>query len=241
MDSPRHILLDAALRLAPFEGWTDRTLAQAVETAGMPPGSGALYVPDGPLGLIDLWHHRTLDHVREALAARGLANMRVRDRIEAGVLLALEAIGRDETAMRRALARLALPDAAGQGPRQLWEMADVIWASIGDTSTDANYYSKRAVLSVVIASSLRAWLADPDPDKRNARAHLDRRLDDVLRFEAFKARARGLRAVLPDPAALLGGLRYGRGGPRGDTGYTPLGPLGPFRPASTKSRRRRSR
>ena len=235
MDTPRDQILDAALRIVPFEGWTDRTLVQAVARAELPEGSGALYFPDGALGLIRHWNRRTVDHVEAEIAARGLGNLGTTQRIREAVLIALAAIGPHTTAMRRAISRLGLPDAAGEAPRQLWAMSDAIWAAIGDTSTDFNFYSKRAVLSGVLASTTLSWLNDPDPDKASARAHLDRRLANVGQFEKAKARLRTLTDRLPNPAEALGRLRYAT------SSFDPTGPLTAFRSPSTKSRRRRSR
>ena len=45
--------------------------------------------------------------------------MKIREQVTAGVLSALEAIGPNEEAMRRAIIRLSLPDAAVQGPTYL--------------------------------------------------------------------------------------------------------------------------
>ena len=229
--SPREQILDHALRLAPFDGWTRSTVEAAARAAGLPDGSAALYFPEGELGLIDYWHRRTLEAVEAEIAARGLANMKVRDRVREGVLVAMEAIGPYGPAMRRALNRLALPDAGTRGPRQAWEMADAIWRGIGDTSTDFNYYTKRTILSGVIGSALLAWLNDTSSDKAEARAFLDRRLADVMRFEGVKARARALRDGLPNPAELLGRARFGSDGPMSS----------PFGRPSTKRRRRRAR
>ena len=256
----RDAVLDHALRAAPFDGWTDRTLRDAVRAAGLPEGGGELYFPRGALDLLAHWHERSLEHVEREIAERGLSNpqsnMGVRDRVREGVLIAVEAVGPHEAAMRRATARLSLPDAGAQAPRQLWEMADAIWHGIGDTSTDFNYYTKRTILAGVLGSTVVAWVNDTSPDKRDARAHLDRRLEGVMQFERIKARARTLTDRLPDPARLLGTLRYGRGGGFGARAETPPGPgtgssaggfnLGPFAGGmfgkpSTLRRRRRSR
>ena len=225
-DSPRDRILDAALPSVAFDGWTGRTLREATARAGLPEGSDELLFPGGELDLLAHWHERTLDHVESELAARGLGNMGTTARVREGCLTALEAITPHEPAMRRATARLALPDAGAQGPRQLWEMADAIWHAAGDTSTDSNHYTKRAILAGVLGASVVAWCNDTSPGKADARAFLDRRLADAGRFGQLAARARGLADRLPDPGRLLGSLRYGGG---------------PFSRPSTRSRRRRGR
>jgi len=88
----------------------------------------------------------------------------------------------------------------------------MIWRALGDPSTDVNFYTKRLTLSAVYGSSLAAWLGDETRDKANAKAFLDRRIENVMQFEKFKAQTRKLTDGLPDPAEILAKLRYGFGG-----------------------------
>lgn len=246
---PRDALLDQVLRIVPFEGWTDAALEEAARGAGLPDGAGALFFPDGAVGAIRHWNQRTVEAVEQGLAARALGNMGVTARVREGALLALQQIGPNEPAMRRALSRLALPDAGTEGARQLWAVADAIWRGVGDTSTDFNHYTKRAVLSGVLAASVVAWLNDTDADKAEAKAFLDRRLEDVMRFERVKAGARAgrdaLAARLPDPAAVLARLRYGsgKGGAGGAGSSNPFASFarGPFGGGASRTVRRRRR
>jgi ubiquinone biosynthesis protein COQ9 len=85
----------------------------------------------------------------------------------------------------------------------------MIWRAIGDTSTDGNYYSKRTILSSVIWSTLPIWLSDQSDDKSAARTFLDARIENVMAFEKLKWRVKGFTKDMPDPAEILGQLRYG--------------------------------
>ena len=205
----RQDILQAMLRDVPFDGWTRSSLKKAVKTAGLPKGADELYFPGGPLDVIAFWHECNNAAAAEILAGKGLHNMRIRDKVTAGVLALLETIGPNEEAVRRAIARLSLPDALGQGPKHLWAGADMIWRAIGDTSTDGNYYSKRTILSGVIGSTMMAWLTDETPDKAKARKFLDNRIANVMQFEKAKWKAKEKAAGLPNPAEVLGRLRYG--------------------------------
>ena len=207
--TPKDAILDAALRDAAFEGWTDVMLERAAVAAGLPDGAGALYFPDGPVGLIRYWSARMDKRARAKIEALDLPAMRVRDRITEAVAIRLNEVGRYDEAARRAQARLTLPDGVGVGAAALWASADTIWRAVGDTSTDANFYSKRAVLSTVLATTAPVWLSDTLPGKPEGRAFLVRRIDNVMQFEKVKARVRRVTENLPDPAEVLGRLRYG--------------------------------
>lgn len=205
----RDAILKAALKIAPFEGWTHLTLKRAVRDAGFPEGSGELYFENGIADLLNHWSDALNAKTEQDIAQLDLGSLKIRERVTQGVLLRLQAIGIHEEAARRASSRLILPDLASTGARQIWNSADIIWRAIGDTSTDANYYSKRAILSSVIGTTLPVWLSDQSDDKATARAFLDARIANVMEFEKLKWRVKGLTKDLPEPAEILGQLRYG--------------------------------
>ena len=94
-----------------------------------------------------------------------------------------------------------------QAARLLWRTADHIWRALGDTSTDENFYSKRAILSGVLASTYARWFSDDSPDNAATWAFLDARIENVMQFEKAKAQLLGNREGF-DVARFLGRLRY---------------------------------
>lgn len=205
----RNAILDAALSNVVFEGWTDLMLAKAAQKAGLPMGAAALYFPGGVIEVIQFWSDRMDAAAREKIEALDLKTMKIRERVTESVAIRLSEVGRHEDAARRAQARLSLPDGAGTGAKLTWTAADMIWRAIGDTSTDANFYSKRGVLSAVLASTAPIWLSDTLPGKPDARGFLDRRIANVMQFEKVKAHMRKAAASAPNMAEVLGSLRYG--------------------------------
>ncbi len=204
-------LLEATLPHVPFDGWSAKSLKLGVKNTDLPVGAEELYFPGGALEMIQFWNAEMDKMVEVELAKLDLTKMRIRDKVTKGVLARLEAIGKHEEAARRAVARTALPDGLLLGPKILWAASDTIWRAIGDSSTDINYYTKRTTLSAVISTSLAAWLSDDTTEKTKARAFLDARIENVMQFEGAKFKAKKRLANLPNPAEVLGGLRYGRG------------------------------
>ncbi|KAA5803539.1 COQ9 family protein [Alkalicaulis satelles] len=206
-DAARNALVDAALIHAGFDGWTAATLARAGADAGLSAGEVELYCPGGVLDLIETWFARCDDAAAAAIAADPAG--KVRARVTNGVMARLDAMAGHEDAARRARARLLLPDGLDRGARLVWATADMIWRALGDPSTDGNFYSKRAILSGVYASTLAVWLDEDDPAKPRTRAFLDRRIANVMEFEKVKAGWRKAQAGFPDLFALAGRARYG--------------------------------
>ncbi len=63
-----------------------------------------------------------------------------------------------------------------------------MWRAAGDTSTDFNFYTKRAILAGVYSATLMRWFTDDSEDEGATRAFLDRRIDEVMRFEKAQGR-----------------------------------------------------
>jgi len=206
-ETARNALLDAALPHAVFDGWSAATLARAAEDADYSEGEVQLYCPDGVLDLIETWTRRCDSQARVQIEANP-AN-RIRDKVTQAVLIRLSQYDGEEETAGRARARLLLPDGLDRGARLVWASSHMIWSAIGDQSTDGNFYSKRAILSGVYASTFAIWLEDDSDDKTKTRAFLDRRIDNVMQIEKAKGQWRKLSAGLPDLSAMAADLRYG--------------------------------
>ena len=206
----RRAVIDAALPHVAFDGWSDRTLALAVEDAGVDPGLSRLAFPRGGLDLALAFHRDRDAALAEAIAGADLAALRFRDRIGWAVMRRLELVADDREAVRRGATLFALPHHAADGARAIWHTADTIWTALGDQSRDFAWYSKRATLSAVYSSALLYWLGDETPGSEATRAFVDRRIDNVMQVEQVKARLREnplSAAVLRGPQALLDRVR----------------------------------
>lgn len=196
-------LVAAMLPHVPFDGWSDASLEAAAADLGIDPDIAALAVPD-VAAMLTLWTAHVNAGMAEVMASAH--NMKVRDRIRTALVTRLE-LG-DSEVTRRALAILAQPEHAALSTRLLWQAADAMWRAAGDTATDYNHYTKRAILSGVYSATLLYWTQDDSEDFTDTRAFIDRRIEGVMRFEKTKAKLTGLMDKLPDPARVLGRLRY---------------------------------
>ena len=211
LDAVRLKVLEAALPNVAFDGWTPRLLREAAEAAGVAPGELRLAFPDGVLDLVDYFLADGDRRMEEALAREDIGAMKVRERIAFAVRTRIEVDLHSREAMRRAITMLALPTAGTRGPHTLYRTVDAIWRAAGDTSTDFNFYTKRATLAGVFSAVTLYWFSDDSENYARTWAFLDRRIEDVMRFEKAKAGVKNIASRLPDPFALLGRLRYGKG------------------------------
>jgi ubiquinone biosynthesis protein COQ9 len=198
-------LLDQALALVPAHGWTAPMVDRAAKAAGLSRGEAMLVVPNGARDLVALLSRRHDRAGLGALAGVDPASLRMRDRIGRAAGARLDAAAADGEATRRWAGYLALPFNLPLAARLVWESADVIWRWAGDTATDENHYSKRAILAAILISTLAIRLTD---SREAASAYLSARIDNVMAFEAWKAGLKP-RDWATELAAALGRLRYG--------------------------------
>ena len=83
-----------------------------------------------------------------------------RDRVTVAVRARLELLAPHREACRRLMSFLALPPNAGLAASSTWKTVNAMWYAAGDTSTDFNFYTKRALLASVYASTVLYWLGD---------------------------------------------------------------------------------
>lgn len=206
-ETDRDALLNAALLHVPFDGMNDRALLAGARDIGLPTAMVAVLFPQGGAGLAAAYHRRADAQLRDWLATSPPQG-RFSDRVAEAVWQRLTLV--EPELVRAGASVLALPHHAGLAARLVWETADTIWNGLGDTSDDANWYSKRATLSAVISATVLFWLGDDSPDRADSRAFLDRRIDGVMRFEGVKARLSKLPGASILTRAAFGWIRAPR-------------------------------
>lgn len=75
--------------------------------------------------------------------------------------------------------------------KQLGTAVDEIWHAAGDTSTDSNWYTKRALLAGVYTATELYMLSDGSPEFADTWAYLGRMIDDVVAAGKQLGRAGG--------------------------------------------------
>jgi len=183
-------VLKAALPHVPFDGFSDKLLDRAGEQTGIDKQTMTRLFPKGALDFVEEFSVSADREMEAEIAKLDLPNLRIRDRIRSAVKIRLDVLRPNKEAARRAAAFLTLPPNAVLGAKLLWHTVDIMWRATGDTTTDFNYYTKRAILAGVYSSTLMRWFNDNSDDEAATDAFLDKRIEDVMNFEKFKARVK---------------------------------------------------
>ena len=193
---------------AVFDGWGHAAVDAAADQLGIDRGQARLAMPKSQAAMIDVYIQGVDRALDEHFTAERLAGLKIREKIRQLVWQRLEIMGPAREAVRRALAILAMPQNVPLAMRISWRSVDMMWRIAGDTSTDFNHYTKRMTLGAVYASTLLVWIDDNSDEWSETAAFLDRRIDDVMKFEKWKADWRGSSDRRFSMSRFLGRLRY---------------------------------
>jgi len=181
----RDRLAEAIAHEAAFSGWTRGAMRDAAEKIGAGEDFRRLF-PGGPTDVLVHLSNRADERTVEALD-RQAGELKTRDRITLGVKLRIQNTVGGKESVRRGLALLAIPFNGPLAFRMLYRTTDAIWHAAGDKSTDFNFYSKRAILGGVFSSTVLYWLNDRSEGDQATWDFLERRIEDVMRFEKLKS------------------------------------------------------
>lgn len=207
LDELRPVLARVLPSHAGFDGWGDKAVESAATELCVDPAVARLAFEGDRVAMIDAWFATIDVDMLEQFSSEKLAPMKVRERITALVEARLDLTLPNREALRRALAILAFPGSAPRGVQLGWRAADAMWRAAGDTATDYNHYTKRAILGAAYAATLAVFLNDESDGLAETRAFLGRRIDGIMQFEKAKAKVTKVTPVF-SPARFIGRLRY---------------------------------
>lgn len=208
LDELRPALAPAIAEAAVFDGWSELAVRNAAEQAGVNPDVAALAYPGGAMDMIAAWIASVDEAMAAAFPPERIAGLKVRERITELVRFRLDTMAPNEESLRRALAIMAMPHNAPRALSLGWASADRMWRLAGDTATDYNHYTKRAMLGSIYAATLAVFVGDESEGKAETRAFLDRRIDGVMTFERTKAKWLSGERETFSLTRFLGRLRY---------------------------------
>lgn len=184
---------DAVANEAAFEGWTTTAIRAASRNLRLPAGEAERLFPSGVLDVLAYLSGRADERMVADMEAEGVARLKIRDRITEAIRIRLDRHVGNREAARRAMALLALPFNAALALKLLYRTVDAMWYAAGDTSTDFNFYTKRATLAAVYSATLLYWINDRSSGSEATWNFLDRRIGNVMQMEKLKAQARSWR------------------------------------------------
>ena len=161
-------------------GFNKNMLIKAAENCNISEGNLGRLFPEEIYELKEYFFNETDIEMLKKINRIKSKNIRIRDKIYNGVIIRLEIFQKNKDAIKQ----IFVSESSNpiKSIKNLWNAADLIWKSAGDTSTDYNHYTKRLLLSWVYLSTLICWFNDTKKDIKETKLFLNRRIDEVLQF-----------------------------------------------------------
>jgi len=199
----KRAVLEAALKHVPFDGFSEKTLALAAADLEEDRATVMRLFPAGSRSLVE-YFSETADAEMEALLGKlDLKGMKVRNRIATAVRSRFSVLRPHKETARRAAAFLSLPPNLALAGTLVYRTVDAMWRATGDTSTDFNFYTKRAILAGVWSATLMRWFNDHSDDESETENFLVARIENVMQFERLKTQVNEVLSRIPSPLSVL--------------------------------------
>lgn len=180
IQSIRDHILEAMLPQIPETGWAWDETKRAAGRAGYQDSMAEAVFPGGMNDVVahfsDWADRKMLDKLKDIK----IENMRVRDRIRTAIMTRFELLEPIAGVVRAGLGFWSVPTRVLQGQRVLWRTADRMWSWAGDTATDYNRQTKRALLCSILLGSSMVWIEDKSEGHVTTTQFVDRRIENVM-------------------------------------------------------------
>ena len=161
-------------------GFNENMLIHVAENCNLSKGTLGRLFPEGIYELKEYFFNQTDIEMLKKINQVENKAIRIRDKIYNGVIIRLEIFQKNKDSIKHIF--VSESSSPIKSIKNLWNTADLIWRSAGDTSTDYNHYTKRLLLSWVYLSTLLCWFNDKSKNIEETKLFLNRRIDEVLKF-----------------------------------------------------------
>jgi len=179
-DQTLHIqdeILKAALVNVAFDGWTWQMVCAAADEVGHNENIARGVFPEKMVSVLDHFADWADREMLAKLVEIEPGDMRVRDRVRLCLNTRFEVLQPYKDAVRQSLQFWMWPTRKPRALKITWRLAGRIWVWSEADSANFSHYSKRGLLSGVIASTTLAWF-----DMSKTQAFLDRRIENVMQL-----------------------------------------------------------
>jgi ubiquinone biosynthesis protein COQ9 len=167
-----------------FDGWSWQAIEKSAEKHKIDPLELKAAFPNEIIDVLDAFADKTDRAMLDILAKHHPApeELKIRDRIHAAIMARFQALEPDKEAVKASLKFWLNPLNKPRAAKILWRTADRIWTWAGDTSTDYNHYTKRGILSGILAPAMMVWINDHSDSASKTDIFVRARIENVMQM-----------------------------------------------------------
>lgn len=187
------LIVDELIKVIPFEGISDATLLKACTNLNL--ANSFCKFQNGICSALEYIAENLNSSMEAELRNSNLEDMKVRERVKLAIQIRLSNYAKlpnYRECLKNVLSFSILPQNTYFSSKLLYKTVSTIWYGIYDQSTDFNYYTKRAILAGVYLSTILFFINDYSEDFVDTLSFLDRRINNVMTFQKFKTRLKGI-------------------------------------------------
>lgn len=178
-------ILEAWIKDIPFDDVSWTSLCRIAQSMGHDKNIALELFPQKvPSALSDLsasFDQKMCDQLNDL----DITSISIRDRIRNATMTRISIMAEHKESYRKIAVYWANPLRGFAAKKIIWNTADHIWNWAGDKSTDYNYYTKRGLLSGVLATTYIFWLQDNTENAYKTEDFLQRRIENVVKIGQF--------------------------------------------------------
>lgn len=183
----KRAIIKASLPFIAQEGWTLPALERGANALGLDTLAIWRLFPDSlkdAVATYSDWIDAQMSEKMSQLLA--VSEFKTREKIFWAVRLRLECLSEAPLVAKKAAFFLSNPAYIPLGTRLLSKTVHQMWILAGDTATDYNFYTKRALLMGVYGSTLLFWFQDTSLNFEKTWAFLNSRIDNVMMIQKIR-------------------------------------------------------
>lgn len=193
----KQLILTKFLDICPFEGWNDKALLKAMTESNVDEKYAELIFENGSLTMAEFYiAEQNLATIEKVALMEGFHDNKIRDKITIFLNARFDVEKNNQLALQRLMNFYINPQnftstSLGFRPmvqalKSCYQIADSMWLTIKDQSTDFNFYTKRLTLSKIILRSLMVFVKDESENLIQTREFIDLEIAKVMKFEKRK-------------------------------------------------------
>jgi len=201
LDSMRKKILNESKIFIVKNGWNENLFDIVANNSKFTKEEILALFPNGYLSLLNFYLFELNRLMTENSKKLDLIRMKTHLRIREIILLRLRDLQCDKPLFKRTFFTLMLPQNHRLFLKSLYITIDQMWFIAGDSSTDFNFYSKRAILAGIYSSVILYWINNKNFDETSE--FLDKQLKKVSKIPRLKNHINNLSRFFPQAVSIF--------------------------------------
>lgn len=186
LEEEKLLLLRSFLEISAVQGWNNNSFLIASKQSFGDEHYGYILFPGMEKEIVGYFSHMIDQQMNNILESSDIDCIGITDTIKQLVMIRIKLYEPYKDSIRSLIQSSFKIEMMRASTKLLWSTVSNIWYLAGDSSTDYNYYSKRALLSCVYFRTLLYWLNDNSNEYQETYEYLSQRVAEILQLRNFK-------------------------------------------------------